>query len=59
MGKNIGLISTRFAKTDGVTLESGKWAQMLRSMGHNGCGFAGRLDTVNFFGFKSANRTAP
>ncbi|BBO74284.1 glycosyl transferase [Desulfosarcina widdelii] len=44
MGKNIGFISTRFAGTDGVTLEASKWAQVLRSMGHNCYWFAGQLD---------------
>jgi glycosyltransferase involved in cell wall biosynthesis len=44
MKKNIGFISTRFAGTDGVTLEASKWAQVLRSMGHNCYWFAGQLD---------------
>jgi len=44
MRKNIGFISTRFAGTDGVTLEASKWAQVLRSMGHNCFWFAGKLD---------------
>ncbi|MBW2740453.1 MAG: hypothetical protein JRE64_16770 [Deltaproteobacteria bacterium] len=30
MGKNIGFVSTRFAGTDGVTLESSKWAQVIK-----------------------------
>ncbi len=44
MGKNIGFISTRFAGTDGVTLETSKWAQVLKQMGHQCFWFAGRLD---------------
>lgn len=44
MGKNIGFISTRFAGTDGVTLEASKWAQVLREMGHQCFWFAGELD---------------
>ena len=44
MKKNIGFISTRFAGTDGVTLEASKWAQVLRGMGHACYWFAGKLD---------------
>ena len=44
MGKNIGFVSTRFAGTDGVTLESSKWAQVLRKSGHSCFWFAGELD---------------
>ena len=44
MQKNIGFISTRFAGTDGVTLEASKWAQVLKGMGHACFWFAGRLD---------------
>jgi glycosyltransferase involved in cell wall biosynthesis len=44
MGKNIGFISTRFAGTDGVTLETSKWAQVLKQMDHQCFWFAGRLD---------------
>lgn len=44
MKKNIGFISTRFAGTDGVTLEASKWAQVLRGMGHSCYWFAGKLD---------------
>ena len=44
MKKNIGFISTRFAGTDGVTLEASKWAQVFRSMGHNCYWLAGQLD---------------
>jgi glycosyltransferase involved in cell wall biosynthesis len=44
MEKNIGFISTRFAGTDGVTLEASKWAQVFRQMGHQCFWFAGKLD---------------
>src|SRR5579862_8497224 len=41
---NIGFISTRFAGTDGVTLETIKWAQVCRGLGHNTFFCAGQLD---------------
>ncbi|MEE8399504.1 MAG: glycosyltransferase family 4 protein [Desulfobacterales bacterium] len=44
MTKNIGFVSTRFSGIDGVTLESSKWGEILRSMGHRCFWFAGRLD---------------
>jgi glycosyltransferase involved in cell wall biosynthesis len=44
MGRHIGFISTRFAGTDGVTLEASKWAQVFRQMGHECFWFAGQLD---------------
>ncbi|MBU4463613.1 MAG: glycosyltransferase family 4 protein [Desulfobacteraceae bacterium] len=44
MGKNIGFVSTRFAGTDGVTLESSKWAQVIKKSGHSCFWFAGELD---------------
>jgi len=44
MGKNIGFVSTRFAGTDGVTLESSKWAMVLEHRGHSCFWFAGELD---------------
>ena len=44
MAKNIGFVSTRFAGTDGVTLETSKWAKVLNEMGHNHFWFAGLLD---------------
>ena len=44
MGKNIGFVSTRFAGTDGVTMETGKWAHVLRQAGHQSFWFAGMLD---------------
>ena len=44
MPKNIGFVSTRFAGTDGVTLEASKWAQVLKKDGHRYFWFAGLLD---------------
>jgi len=42
--KNIGFVSTRFAGTDGVTLESSKWAEFLERNGFACFWFAGDLD---------------
>ena len=42
--KNLGAISMRFAGTDGVSLEMGKWAEVLEEMGHTCFYFAGELD---------------
>ncbi|MFW9997524.1 MAG: hypothetical protein ACFFD4_36120, partial [Candidatus Odinarchaeota archaeon] len=44
MSKNIGFISTRFKGTDGVSLESAKWAQVLWDYRHVSYWFAGQLD---------------
>ncbi len=44
MNKNIGFISTRFAGTDGVTMEASKWAQVLKQIGHKCFWLAGELD---------------
>jgi len=44
MGINIGFISTRFSGTDGVSLESSKWAEVLRCSGHHIFWFAGETD---------------
>jgi len=44
MSKRIGFISTRFAGTDGVSLEAAKWAQVLEQDGHSCFWFAGELD---------------
>ena len=45
MGKRIGFISFRFAGTDGVSLETEKWAQVLKQDGHECYYFGGELDT--------------
>jgi hypothetical protein len=41
---NIGFISFRFAGTDGVSLETSKWAEVLEEMGHTCYYFAGESD---------------
>lgn len=41
---NLGFVSTRFAGTDGVSLETAKWDDVLRRMGHNCFYFAGQCD---------------
>jgi glycosyltransferase involved in cell wall biosynthesis len=42
--QRIGFVSTRFAGTDGVSLESVKWAQVLAADQHDCYWYAGRLD---------------
>lgn len=42
--QRIGFVSTRFAGTDGVSLESLKWAEVLRQDEHQVFWYAGRLD---------------
>lgn len=42
--RNLGFVSTRFAGTDGVSLETAKWAQVLWDHGHVSHWFAGKLD---------------
>ena len=44
MGLNIGMVSTRFAGLDGVSLEATKWAEVLEAMGHRCFWLAGELD---------------
>src|SRR5262245_16072819 len=41
---HIGFISTRFAGTDGVSLETEKWATVLQRLGHQCFYFAGLCD---------------
>ena len=41
---NIGFISTRFWGTDGVSLETTKWAEVLKGMGHNVFFFSGQSE---------------
>ncbi len=43
-GKRIGFVCTRAAGTDGVSLESAKWAQILAHYDHSSYWFAGKLD---------------
>ncbi|QDT36329.1 glycosyltransferase family 4 protein [Stratiformator vulcanicus] len=42
--QHIGFISTRFAGTDGVSLESSKWAEVLWDHRHVSFWYAGKLD---------------
>ncbi|MBN2291404.1 MAG: glycosyltransferase family 4 protein [Pirellulales bacterium] len=44
MSSNIGFVSTRFSGTDGVSLESAKWAQILWDYQHVSHWYAGKLD---------------
>ena len=44
MSKNIGFVSTRFAGSDGVSLESAKWAQVLWDDQHVSYWYSGRND---------------
>jgi glycosyltransferase involved in cell wall biosynthesis len=41
---NIGFLSFRFQGTDGVSLETSKWAQVLEEMGHTCYYFSGQSD---------------
>lgn len=42
--RQIGFISTRFRGTDGVSLETAKWAEVLERLGHTCFYFAGASD---------------
>jgi glycosyltransferase involved in cell wall biosynthesis len=42
--RRIGFVSTRFAGTDGVSLEAAKWAGVLEELGHQVFYFAGQCD---------------
>lgn len=42
--RHIGFVSTRFAGTDGVSLETAKWAAILERMGHECFYFCGECD---------------
>jgi glycosyltransferase involved in cell wall biosynthesis len=42
--RNIGFVSTRFAGTDGVSLETNKWVKTLKFLGHQSFFFAGESD---------------
>ena len=44
MTRHIGFVSTRFAGTDGVSLEARKWADILEDDGYRCHWFAGELD---------------
>jgi len=45
MGGNIGFISFRISGTDGVSLETMKWSEVLEKMGHTSYFMAGELET--------------
>ena len=45
VSKNVGFISMRLAGTDGVSLETAKWAKIFEQEGFNSFYFAGELDT--------------
>ena len=42
--QNIGFVSTRIAGTDGVSLETAKWADVFKKEGFNCFYFAGKLE---------------
>ena len=42
--RNIGIVSARFADKDGVSLETYKWAEVFRRMGHDSYFLAGEMD---------------
>ena len=44
LSRRIGFISTRFAGTDGVSLETAKWAAILERLGHTCFYFSGECD---------------
>ena len=44
IGHNIGFVGTRFAGTDGVSLESAKWAKILWDHHHVSYWYAGKMD---------------
>src|SRR5512137_349450 len=44
VSRSIGFISTRFAGTDGVSLETAKWAAILERLGHTCSYFSGECD---------------
>jgi len=44
-GHNIGFVGTRFAGTDGVSLEANKWAQVLWDAKHVSYWYGGKMDT--------------
>ena len=49
--RRIGFISTRFAGTDGVSLETAKWATVLERMGHECfyfCGVCDRPERISY-----------
>lgn len=47
MAQRIGFVSTRFCGSDGVSLESAKWANVLEGYNHSCFWYAGRLDRAD------------
>ncbi|MEM6331361.1 MAG: glycosyltransferase family 1 protein, partial [Planctomycetota bacterium] len=45
IGRRIGFVGTRFAGTDGVSLEAAKWAKVLWDYRHVSYWYGGKLDT--------------
>jgi len=45
--RRIGFVSTRFAGTDGVSLETSKWATVLERLGHECFYFCGQCDRAD------------
>jgi len=48
---NVGFVSTRFAGTDGVSLETAKWADVFEGVGFSCYYFAGEIDRASEFSF--------
>src|ERR1051325_2381692 len=48
---HIGFVSTRFNSTDGVSLETRKWAQVLERLGQSVYYFAGQSDQLKEVSF--------
>ena len=48
---NVGFISTRLAGTDGVSLETAKWAEVFERVGFTGYYFAGEIDRPAEFSY--------
>ncbi len=51
---NVGFVSTRFAGTDGVSLETEKWAQLFEKEGLNCFYFGGELDRSSDISYQLA-----
>ena len=56
--KNVGFISTRIAGTDGVSLETAKWADVLTKEGFSCFYFAGKLINNHLCGLASSHETS-
>ena len=56
MVENIGFVSTRLAGTDGVSLESSKWADVFENNGYRCFWFAGEVDRESEKSFLEEDR---